>query len=63
MADKLLGDNLVLSLHLDLAETCANKAKELLERNAFGEAKHEIGKVIRELSEAKDLFNRINAAK
>ena len=63
MSDKLMGDNLVIDLHLDIANTCAMKARDMLDKNMFGEAKHELAKAIIELEEARVLFKKVNENK
>ena len=63
MSDKLLGDNLVIDLHLDIASSCAMKARDMLEKNMFGEAKHELAKAVVELEEARKLYRKMNVGK
>ena len=62
MADKLLGDALVMGLHLDIAIQCLQNAKDCLERNKYGEAKHEINKALLDAEEARVLYKKLNSA-
>lgn len=61
MADKLLGDALVMGLHLDIAIQCLQNAKDCLERSKYGEAKHEINKALLDAEEARVLFKKLNS--
>lgn len=61
MADKLLGDALVMGLHLDIAIQCLQNAKDCLERNKYGEAKHEINKALLDAEECRVLFKKLNS--
>ena len=61
MADKLLGDSLVMGLHLDIAIQCLQNAKDCLEKNRFGEAKHEINKALLDAEEARVLFKKLSS--
>ena len=60
MADRLLGDNVVMGMHIDFLIEFLRKAKELMEKNAFGEAKHELTKALLEAEEARSLFKKLN---
>lgn len=59
MSEKLLGDSLVMGLHLDIAIKCMQNAKDFLEKNKYGEAKHELNKALLDAEEARVLFNKL----
>ena len=59
MADNTLGDNVVMGLHMDIAITCAQKAKDHLDRNQYGEAKHELNKALLDMEEARILYKKL----
>jgi hypothetical protein len=54
-----MGDNIVMGLHMDIAITCAKKALDFLEKNQYGEAKHELTKSLYDLEEAKLLYKKL----
>ena len=49
-----------MGLHLDIAIQCLQNAKDCLEKNKFGEAKHEINKALLDAEEARVLFKKLN---
>ena len=59
MADRMLGDSVVMGLHLDIAIQCMQNARDCLERNKYGEAKHELTKALLDAEEARVLFKKL----
>lgn len=60
MSDKnILGDTLVVELHMDMAVAACEAAKEFIKKGETGKTKHEIDKVLLELQEARMLFKKI----
>jgi hypothetical protein len=58
--ESIMGDNLVLELHMEQAVSHLKKAKNLLDADKYGEARHEITKALLEAEEMKMLYNKLN---
>ena len=58
--ESIMGDNLVLELHMEQSVSHLKKAKNLLDSDKYGEARHEITKALLEAEEMKMLYNKLN---